>query len=332
MAGMCVRLVLGVCGCLMTTQFAAAQLSWANQLIDQKKLDFGVVATGSDTAQIVRITNTTRNTVHISGVTTACTCAQAGQPSSTLLQPSEEATIEVRLNTRQFSKKRDTSMTIYFDSPQYASVVIPISAYIRTDVVFDPGMVRFGNVEYGTESQVTVRVAYAGRSDWKITDVRMGSPDLSATLKETRRSGGSVDYELTMKLSSTARPQRLRDLVTLITDDAASPHVPLMVEGVIIPDISISPERVDIKPLSPGQSTTVRVVIKGTKPFVIEDVNCAKLSDCFEVKLDPKTNKLYFVDIKFVAPETPGKFLEQMLVRIEGRDEPIMFPVSGIIN
>lgn len=332
MLGTIVRIGWAVGLCLTVAETAVGQGSWADALVDRKSIDFGVVATGADTAQVVTIRNTTQATVHISSVTTACTCAQAGQPSATLLQPGESATIEVRINTRQFSKKRDTSMTIFFDSPQYASVLIPISAYIRTDVVFDPGMVRFGNVEYGANAQVTVKVAYAGRPDWKILDVKMGSADLSATLKETRRDAGYVDYELTMKLSSSAQPQRLRDLVTLVTDDAANPHVPLMVEGIVIPDISISPESVQIRPLSPGESTTVRVVIKGSKPFVIEDVNCAGMSDCFEVRLEPKTNKLCFVDIKFVAPEKPGKFSEQMIVKIEGREQTIQFPVSGVIN
>lgn len=318
--------------CVASAGTVCAQGSWADQLVDRRSIDFGVVATGADTMQVVTVKNITGATVHISGVTTACTCAQAGQPSATLLQPGESATIEVRINTKQFSKKRDTSLTIFFDAPQIASVLIPISAYIRTDVVFDPGMIRFGNVEYGTDAQVTVKVAYAGRPDWKITDVKMGSPDLSATLKETRRAGGLVDYELTMKLSSTARPQRLRDLVTLVTDDAANPHVPLMVEGIVVPDISISPESVQIRPLAPGESTTVRVVIRGSKPFVVEDVNCAGMDDCFEVKLEPKTNKLCFVDIKFVAPQRPGKFSEQMIVKIEGREQTIEFPVSGVIN
>ncbi len=99
----------------------------------------------------------------------------------------EETTIEVRLNTRQFSKKRDTSLTISFDAPQFASVQIPISAYIRTDVVFEPGMVQFGNVAVGAGAESTVNLSYAGRPDWKIVDVKIGSQDLTATLRETSR-------------------------------------------------------------------------------------------------------------------------------------------------
>ena len=332
MLGMIGRFGLALVAVAWVSDTARAQQSWADRLVDTQRIDFGVVATGAETSRVVTIRNTTTNVVHISSVTTACTCAQAGQPSSNLLQPGQEATIPLRLNTVQFSKKRDTSMTIVFDSPQYASVIIPISAYIRTDVVFEPGLVRFGSVEFGTGAEVTVNVAYAGRSDWKIVDVKIGHQDITASLKENLRSAGRVDYSLTVKLNPGTRPQRIRDLLTLVTDDAANPYVPLMVEGVVVPDISISPETVSIRPLSPGQTTTVKVVIRGKKAFLIEDIDCAGMSDCFKVKLGDKPNVLHVVDIEFVAPQKPGKFTEQMIVKIENRDEPIMFQVSGVIN
>ena len=332
MLGITGRIVLTLISGLALGEIAKAQGNLADQLVDTRNIDFGVVATGSDTSRVVTIRNTTGATVHISSVSTACTCAQAGQPSTNLIQPGQQATIELKLNTIQFSKKRDTSMTIVFDAPRYASVTIPISAYIRTDVVFEPGKVRFGSVDFGSGAEVTVKVAYAGRPDWKINDIKIGHNDLSATLKETNRSGGRVDYALTMKLNPAARPQRIRDLVTLVTDDAANPYVPLLVEGMVVPDISISPETVSIRPLSPGQTTTVKVVIRGKKAFLIEDIDCVGMSDCFKVKLGDKPNVLHVVDIEFVAPEKPGKFAEQMMVRIADRPDPLTFMVSGTIN
>lgn len=332
MLGTMGRWCIAVGVCLTTGQWAQGQGNWAEQLLDTRKLDFGVVATGAETSRIVTVTNTTTGQVHINSVSTACACAKADQPSKTLLEPGEESTILVSLNTRQFSKQRDTSVTITFDAPQYTSVTIPISAYIRTDVVFEPGIIRFGNVDFGTGAEQTTKIAYAGRSDWKIVDVKIGCPDLKATLTETGRRPGLVDYELTMKLNPGAKPQRIRDLVTLVTDDAANPHVPLMVEGVVVPEFAVSPESVAIRALSPGQTTTVRVVIRGKKPFIIEDIDCTDMKDCFQVKLGDKANVLHVVDIQFIAPEKPGRFAEQMVVKIQDREEPIRFLVRGQIN
>ena len=319
--------------CLTASDVVLAQGSWADALLDVKRIDYGVVATGAETLRAITIRNTTGGQVHISSVTTACKCAEASLPSKNLLQPGEETVVEVRLNTRQFSKKRDTSLTIFFDSPQYAAVTVPITAYIRTDVVFEPGMVRFGTIDYGVGGEVKVKVAYAGRTDWKIVDVKIGSSDLEATLAQTKRENGLVDYDLTMKLRPAARPQRLRDLITLVTDDAANPYVPLMVEGIVVPDISVSPEVVSLqKPIAPGESTDIMVVIKGKKPFVIQEIDCAGMQDCFEVKLTDQAKPVHVVKMKFNAPERSGKFSEELIVKIADREEPVRFRLTGVIN
>ena len=319
-----------------------AQGSWADRLVDTTKLDFGVIATGSEALKVVTIENTTNHTVQIAGFSTACRCAEASQPngqSKLTLQPGEKTTIEIRMNTRSFKQQRDTSLTIQFISPQFAEVRIAISAYIRTDVVFEPGKVEFGKVEFLAGKEVTVKIAYAGRRDWKIVDVKMSHQALSASLEETERTtnsngGGVVGYELIMKLSPEARPGRIRDIVTLVTDDAANPRVPLMVEAEIVPDISISNPNVAIRALKPGETTTVKLVVQGKKPFLVEDVDCKDLQNCFEIKMSEKENKVQIVELAFTAPNTPGKFTQQMVVKVKinDREDLIPFTVSGIIT
>lgn len=311
---------------------ARAQGDWASELFETKKIDFGVIATGSETLQVVRVRNTTETTVRIAGTSTSCACAHAEPPAQSVLQPGEETTIDVSMNTRQFKQRKDSNLIVRFDAPRYAEVRIPITAYIRTDVVFNPGRVQFGKREFGEGGAVTVQIAYAGRSDWTIEDVKINHKRLTATLKETQRRAGRVDYALTMTLDPLTRPGRVRDLVTLVTDDSRNPHVPLMVEGTVVPDISITPETVQIRPLAPGQTTTVRVVLKGRKPFLIEDIDCESLSDCFKVRLKDTPNVLHIVDLEFSAPQKPGQFREDMIVKVAGREEPLRFQVSGRIN
>ncbi|MBL8817615.1 MAG: DUF1573 domain-containing protein [Planctomyces sp.] len=318
--------------CAFTVSYSAsAQGSWADQLVDTRKLDFGVVATGAETVKQVTVKNTTNATVHISGVSTACLCAQASQPVSSLLQPGEETIIEVRLNTRQFSKKRDTSLTISFDAPQFASVQIPISAYIRTDVVFEPGIVQFGNVAVGAGAESNVSLSYAGRSDWKIVDVKIGSQDLTATLKETGRSAGRVDYQLTMKLSKDAKPQRVRDLVTLVTDDAANPYVPLMVEGVVVAEYSLAQDKYFVGNVRPGKEVPITVVVKGREAFHVQSIAGDTLTTAFNAKLDPTDKEQHVLMVKFLVPDTPGKFSETVTIEIAGKSSPVKFQVNGTV-
>ncbi len=317
---------------LMSVASVMAQGSWADQLVDKKKMEFGVIATGSEAVQVVTIRNTTPSTVHISSISTACRCAEAGQPQKTLLQPGESTYLEVRMNTRSFKQQRDTSLSIYFDAPQFAEVRIPISAYIRTDVVFEPGKIDFGKLDYLSGGKTKVRIAYAGRPDWKIRDIRISSNDLTASLKETSRGGGSVAYDLDMTLAPETRPGRIRDIITLVTDDAANPNVPLIVEANVVPDIIITNPNIAIRTLKPGQSTVVRVVIQGNKPFLVEDVDCKNMAGCFEVKMSEKENKLQIVEMEFTAPDNTGKFSEEMIVKVKGRRDELKFTVSGSIT
>ncbi len=311
---------------------AVAQVSWADAMVDTKKLDFGVIAAGSEAVKVVSIENTTGATIHISSISTGCRCAEAGQPGKTLLQPGEKTSLEVRMNTRSFKHQRDTSLSIYFDAPQFAEVRIPISAYIRTDVVFEPGKIDFGKLDYLTGGKTSVRIAYAGRADWKINDIKIASKELTALLKETSRGGGNVSYVLEMNLAADTKPGRIRDIITLITDDAANPNVPLIVEANVVPDITISNPNIAIRALRPGQTTIVKVVVQGNKPFLIEDVDCQKMEDCFEVKMSDKENKLQIVEMQFTAPNTSGKFSEEMIVKLKGREDVLKFVVSGSIS
>lgn len=313
---------------------AVAQDSWAQKLVQPQKLDFGVIAAGSESLRVLTIENTTNAVVHISGASPGCQCVMPGEPSRNLLEPGEKATIEVRMNTRSFKHQRDTFLTITFDAPQLESVRIPVSAYIRTDVVFTPGKIDFGSIEVGTGGEVTCKIAYAGRADWKIMDIKYSNKDLNASLKEIDRNPGlgTADFELTMTLAPAARPGRIREIITIVTDDAASPNVPLMVEGIVKSDITLANDNVRIRDLKPGEVTTVKVVVQGTKPFVVEDVDCPKMQDCFKVKLDSAEKKLQIVELEFTAPDTLGTFAEEMVVKIKGREETYRFTVSGRIR
>ena len=313
---------------------AVAQNSWALQLVQPQKLDFGVIAAGSESLRVLTIENTTNAVVHIVGTSPGCQCVMPGEPSQHLLQPGEKSTIEVRMNTRSYKHQRDTFLTITFDAPQLEIVRIPVSAYIRTDVVFTPGKIDFGSTEVGTGGEVTCKIAYAGRPDWKILDVKYTNKDLNASLKEIDRNPGlgTADFELTMTLAPGARPGRFREIITIVTDDAASPNVPLMVEGIVKSDITLANDNVKIRDLKPGEVTTVKVVIQGTKPFVVEDVDCPKMQDCFKVKLDTAEKKLQIVELEFTAPNTPGKFAEELVVKIKGREETYRCTVSGQIR
>ena len=94
------------------------------------------------------------------------------------------------MNTDRFVRRKDTNLIVTFDRPYYARVTIPITAYIRTDVVVTPGAAAFGAVEQGKTAQRDIAIAYAGRGDWKIKRLKIDSKHLVAKFVQTGRNEG----------------------------------------------------------------------------------------------------------------------------------------------
>ena len=326
---------LGPLGILFLSTIVITSASaddWASKIVETRKVDFGVIATGSEARKEVTIRNIYKQPVHISSVSTTCGCS-AGTADKTTIEPGGTGTVQVKMDTHKFRQKKDSNLIIRFDRPRFAEVRVPISAYIRSDVVFDPGMIRLGNVNHGEGATANVEIRYAGRTDWDIVDVRIGNDDLSARLIPPKdRTAGRMNYQLSVKLDAGTSPGRIRDLITIVTNDKSNPFVPLMVEGVVVPDITVTPSVVNLRAVRAGGTVPQKLVVKGKKPFAVESVDCDGMSNCFEARIPEGEKIVHIIPIQFSAPQDTGRFEDELVIRIAGRTEPLRLRVQGIIN
>ncbi|WP_175517007.1 DUF1573 domain-containing protein [Planctomicrobium piriforme] len=333
-------LALGALAVVMTawvSPIQAQELNWAEKMFSELKHDFGTVARGADTRATIVVTNIYEEDVSIGNVGTTCGCT-AAKPDKNLLKTREQAQIEIKMNTVKFMRRKDSNVlvTLTFHGPQGSStkeVKVPITAYIRSDVVItpEPGNADFGAVEFGAGAERKLEIAYAGRDNWNIKDVRVPNNNIEAGVKEVSRGPGRVSYELTVRLKPNAPLGSLHEQITLVTDDANAPEVPVLVMGKVEPDISVYPPSYTLGNLRPGESKTFQVVVKGKRPFTIAHIQCES-ADCFEVKQPTDEAKtVHIVPFKMTAPEKAGEFTEKFTFTIEGRPEPVMFQASGMI-
>lgn len=311
------------------------QLNWAEKMFSELSHDFGTVARGADTRATLVVTNIYEEDVTIVNVGTTCGCT-AAQPDKTHLKTHEQARVEIQMNTTKFMRRKDSNVdvTLTFHGANGSStktVRVPITAYIRSDVVLTPGNADFGTVEYGTGAERKIEVAYAGRDNWAIKGVRVGNDKLAAEVRELSRSPGQVTYELTVRLEEGAAMGAISDQIALVTDDANSPEVPVLVTGRIQPDIEVTPSTLPLGKLKPGDVKEFRVVVKGKRPFTIEHIQCDS-ADCFEVmQPSDQAKTVHIVPFKITAPSTPGDFSENFTFTIGGRSEPLSFRAEGTI-
>jgi len=312
----------------------AQDLNWAEKMFSELKHDFGTVARGADTRTYIYVTNIYEEDVSITNVGTTCGCT-AAQPDKTLLKTHEKAAIEVKMNTVKFMRRKDSNVdvTMTFHGPQGAStrtVRVPITAYIRSDVVIspEPGNADFGVVEAGVGGERRLEISYAGRENWSITNVRVPNPNVEANLTETYRGAGRVNYQLVVKLKDSAPLGAIQDQITLVTDDPGSPEVPVLVMGKIEPDIVVSPSTLPLGAMKPGESKEFRVVLRGKRPFAISQIHC-NAADFFEVKQPTAEVKtVHIISFKVTAPAS-GDISEQLSFTIAGRPEPVTCKAEG---
>ncbi len=318
--------IFGLC-CATSTALAQSP-GWAEAMFEKTSHDFGFVARGADASYRFKITNKYPQQVHIANTRTTCGCT-AARPSKDLLESGETAYIEVTMDTRKFTRKKDSNLIVTFDAPSYAEVKLPISAYIRTDVVLTPGMINFGTLGKGTESHKTIGIAYAGREDWKITKVESKNPNITAKVVEKSRENGRVNYDLVVDLKGDAPVGDLRNQLILFTDDAKSPRVPVLVEGRVEAEITINPRSVSFGVLTAGDSKTVNIVLRGRKPFEIEKIESESGNSAYEVRLPKTTKPVHVLPLSVKAPDKSGKFAEHFTVTIKGMKEPLEFTARG---
>jgi hypothetical protein len=307
----------------------AQEATWAEKMFEKRDHDFGVVARGADAKYRLKLTNKYQQAVHIASVTTSCGCT-AAKPSKDTLASRETAYIEIVMDTRKFTHDKSSSVTVVVDQPQYAEVRIPIHAYIRTDVVLAPGGAEFGPITRGSDETRKIAIAYAGRGNWKIKDVISKNPNVTAKVVETHRDAANVNYDLQVVVKGSTPLGELRDQLTLVTDDAGNPYIPVLVEGRVEPEYVVT-DIVTFGNLTPGEKKTMNVMVRGKNPFMIEKIESEKTAAVFEVRMPLEAKKVHLVPLTLVAPTEPGTLEEEFTVTIQGSSEHVTFKARGKI-
>lgn len=204
-----------------------------------------------------------------------------------------------RLQYARLYRSPHAQVTVTFDKPYYTEVQLSVRGHIRTDIVVNPSQVALGSVDFGQAAEKKINIEYAGRSDWKILEVKPSSPWITATVTETARTGGRVSYELAVSLSPDAPVGYVRDQLQITTNDRRATQFPVNVEGRVASELSVSPADVVLGLLQPGEEVTRQIVVKGKKPFRIVGIDCQ--SDAFSFHAGSEPKSVHVIPLTFTA-------------------------------
>lgn len=278
---------------------SAAAQDWARKMFEEKEHNFGVVARGSDTVFKFPVKNIYKEDVVLGSVRSSCGCTSASLEHP-VIKTFETGYVVAKFNTRTFTGDHGATLTVQITKPYPAQVQVRVKGNIRGDVVFEPGSADFGQFDQGTLQEKKVSVSYAGRSGWKIDDVRSSYDHLEAELIERERSGrGRVIYDLNVRLRESAPAGFLKTQLVLITNDRSNPRIPIQVAAQVRPELTVAPATLVLGDVPQGETITKRLLVRGKRPFTVTSVECE--DECFEFQTGEKPDTKQIVTLKFVS-------------------------------
>jgi hypothetical protein len=318
--GVLVALTLG-------TGMASAQ-SWADKMFPKGLThDFGVTARGAQLTHSFEVTNPYAVEMHITDIKSGCGCVTA-RATKTVLQPRESTTIEVRMDGTRFTGPKTVGVRVTVGPRFVASAELRVTANGRTDVVFNPGQVSFGNVPAGESPTKTVNVEYAGALNWTVSEVLSGDLPYDVTIKELYRRPGQVGYQLGVTLKKTAPVGLLKHELILKTNDPASPTVGVLVEGQVLSSLSVTPANLSLGVMKVGDELTRRVLVRGASAFQVLSVQAEGGGVEVEGGIPDKEAVTHILTLKLKAGAAGG-FRRQILIKTTAQEAPLTLDVDG---
>lgn len=318
-----------------------ADVHWTQNIIkkEDRHFDFKTVAKGTRSEHRFVIKNPFVENIHISSVSSSCTCTTAYiEDNKDVLQTNETATIIAQLHTDRFDGRKNATITVVLDKPSPAAFQLDIRGEIRSDLSITPNWLRFDNAKFGEISERTVTIGYTGASaNWKIMDFKSDNENLSAEIVDTQAKPGLITTKIKVKLGDKMPKGAFVSRLLLISnDDANRREIPIVVRGTVGKLISVSPQNVFLGFLQKGQLSPIKTVtVRGTAPFKIERLLCNNpaVQVDFQGKPEDPPRIFYSMPIRYVNPESgPGSMKDgklDALVQIE-TDDPEAQPTFKV--
>lgn len=309
---------------------AAPAQGWANKLFPGGTVhDFGTVPRGAQLLYRFPITNIYAVPLEISQVRVSCGCTTA-TPSAKVLQPRASGFIDVSMDGRRFTGPKTVTVHITVGPTYVSTAELRVSANSRADVVFNPGQVNFGSVAPGQTPSQTVDVEYAGKLDWRVSEVVTADAPFSVELRELYRRRGQVGYQVKVTLKANAPAGPLKRDLHLRTNDPASQLISVLVEANVEATLSVS-SPLRLGTVRVGEALLRRVIVRGKTPFRVVTVD--GLGDGLTLGAELSQVPALVQTLTFKCqPGRAGDFLRQLRIGTDLQNASVSLTVEGTVS
>ena len=325
------NVVLSLAVFILTSPSAPAQ-SWAEKMFkDGTNHEFGSVPRGGVLFHRFVMTNIYAVPLDITSMTVSCGQCSSASASAKTIPPKGTANIDVFMDTRKFTAYKQVHVTLWV-GPQFISKAdLTVSANSRNDIVLNPGQISFGVVPRGEAPTSTIDVEYAGTFDWKASKVVATGLPGTATFEEQYRRPGQVGYRVIVKMNPDAPSGPFKQEIRLETNDPTTPSIPILVEGIIQPPLTLAPEVLSGINLNVGEEQVKRVFVRGSKSFRILSVEGQGEGLDVTTPLPTQAASSQSISLK-IHPGKPGEFKRELQIKTDLGDASVTLKVEGEVT
>jgi hypothetical protein len=303
---------------------AAPAQEWALDMFHRQTThNFGTVARGAKVEYAFVAENIYKEDAHIASATSSCGCTRPSVVNG-FFRTGQKAAVLCSIDTKSFLGHREAAVTVRFDRPFPAEVILHVSVFIRGDVVVQPGEIDFGSVSQGARSTRRVTISYAGLPNWEIATIETSNRFLDIRAIESSRTAEGVTYDLSVSLKEAMPIGYLKDQLILVTNDANpfNSRVPVPLEGIIVPTINVRPSPLLMGVANAGQSVTKTLVVQGHVPFRVVSVRCS--DPRFQFRKPDAAGSLQLIPVTFAADNVAGTVQQIIHIETDNSAKPAM--------
>jgi hypothetical protein len=249
---------------------SARAAAWTDALFPENQHDFGTVPRGVKVKHNFLLINRLAEPVTILNMRPSCGCT-SGRTSTPLVPPGQTAVIEAEMDTRNFVGLKSTILyvTLMTASGREGEARLAVTSHILSDIVMNPGSIDFGMVARGQSPTQVLTIDRINAPGWKFVRMVSSSKVINAQLAQTGRTDTSASYALTVSLKPDAPAGPIRDEIRLISNDAETASVPLMVTAWVRGDLTAAPSVLTFGQIHSAAGASGRFIVRSSRPFTI---------------------------------------------------------------
>ncbi|MBI1318052.1 MAG: DUF1573 domain-containing protein [Candidatus Hydrogenedens sp.] len=216
------------------------------------EFDFGTQDNTGKVQHDFTVMNVGTATLVISDVKSSCGCTIAELKKKTL-EPGEETTVSATFNLHDKQGPQTKVISVTSNDPKVPVYKLELRGVAEPAILVEPRFLNFGRVLGENAEPQTVQIK-ANKDDVNINIDRIEvSTDEWAAEKEVVTEG--KEYKVTVKNVKPLAPGISQAVVTLFTDDADHPQIPIRIHAAVVGDLDVAPTQINLRWSEDGAPT-----------------------------------------------------------------------------